>query len=275
MELIVKEMTLPQALEFNYEDLKSELAIKLNDYKTIVYTADSIKNAKADRSALNKLKKALNDERIRLEKEYMQPFNDFKAKVNELCRMIDEASGAVDKQIKEFEEAEKSKKRDEIVAIFDANMTDLPWLSPGMIWNEKWLNASFKLAQVEGDIKNWHTLIVDEIEVLGRLKEYSFEATEFYKKTLNLSEAIKYADGLVEMAEAKAKMEAQMAAEQPGPQENEQMEIPTQNFMPAPENPGNDSLELFEIGFRVRGTADQLQKLSHFMKASGIHFERI
>ena len=77
------------------------------------------------------------------------------------------------------------------------------------------------------------------------------------------------------MAEAKAKAEAQKAAEQPEPQENEQLEIPTQNFMPAPENPGNDSLELFEIGFRVRGTEDQLQKLSHFMKASGIHFERI
>ncbi len=272
MELIVKEMALPQTLEFNYEELKAEIAVKLNDYKTIVYTADKIKEAKADRSSLNKLEKALNDERLRLEKEYMEPFNDFKAKINEIIKMIKDTSSAIDRQVKEFEEAERSKKRDEIIAIFDANMTDFPWLSPGMIWNEKWLNASFKLAQVESDIKNWHTMITDEIEVLGRLREYSFEATEFFKKSLNLSEAIKYAEGLAEMAKAKAAMEAQMAAEQPKPQENEQMTFPTQNF---PETPENDSLELFEIGFRAKGTRDQLQQLSHFMKASGIHFERI
>ena len=84
MELKIAQVTLPEQIEFNYQELKNEITTKANEYANIVYTDDTIKEAKADKAALNKLKKALNDERIRQEKEYMKPFNDFKTKVNEL-----------------------------------------------------------------------------------------------------------------------------------------------------------------------------------------------
>ena len=51
--------------------MKQELTEKVSMYETLVYTDDQIKEAKADKAQLNKLKKALNDERIRIEKEYM------------------------------------------------------------------------------------------------------------------------------------------------------------------------------------------------------------
>ena len=82
MELKVAEVQLPEAILFNYDELKKELTEKVKTYETMAYTDDQIKDAKADRANLNKLKKALNDERIRREKEYMQPFNEFKAKQN-------------------------------------------------------------------------------------------------------------------------------------------------------------------------------------------------
>ena len=88
MEIKMNEMQLPEKISFNYEELKQELAAKVSMYETMIYTDDQIKEAKADKANLNKLKKALNDERIRLEKEYMVPFNDFKAKVNEIISII-------------------------------------------------------------------------------------------------------------------------------------------------------------------------------------------
>ena len=71
MELKVNEVAVPEQITFNYEELKQELTEKVSMYETLVYTDDQIKQAKADKANLNKLKKALNDERIRREREYI------------------------------------------------------------------------------------------------------------------------------------------------------------------------------------------------------------
>ena len=102
MELRVNEVTIPEKISFNYEELKAELTEKVAFYETLVYTDDQVKDAKADRATLNKLKKTLNDERIRREKEYMQPFNEFKAQVNEIIGIIDKPIAVIDKQVKEL-----------------------------------------------------------------------------------------------------------------------------------------------------------------------------
>ncbi len=47
----------------NYEELKSELSEQLQKYKNIVVTEDSIKEFKADKANLNRLKTALEDKR--------------------------------------------------------------------------------------------------------------------------------------------------------------------------------------------------------------------
>ena len=65
MEMKVNEVILPEQITWNYDELKAELAEKVQKYETMVYTEDQVKDAKADRANLNKLKKALNDERIR------------------------------------------------------------------------------------------------------------------------------------------------------------------------------------------------------------------
>lgn len=96
MELRVNEVQLPEQITFNYEELKEEIAGKVSHYETLVYTDDQIKEAKADRADLNKFKKALNDERIRREREYMQPFQDFKDKIDEIIAIIDKPIMLID-----------------------------------------------------------------------------------------------------------------------------------------------------------------------------------
>ena len=65
MELRVEPVTFPEVIQFNYEELKAEITSKVEMYKNLVYTgSDQIKDAKADRAALNKLIKAMSDETI-------------------------------------------------------------------------------------------------------------------------------------------------------------------------------------------------------------------
>ena len=96
MELRVEEYQLPEELKFNFEELKTELAEKVKKYELMAYTEEDLKSAKTDRANLNKLKKILNDERIRRQKEYMQPFEEFKAKIDEIIRIIDKPVVLID-----------------------------------------------------------------------------------------------------------------------------------------------------------------------------------
>ena len=58
----------------NFEELKQTLTQQLKVYENIVYTADGLKAAKADKAALNKLKKAIDSRRKEIKEIYMQPY---------------------------------------------------------------------------------------------------------------------------------------------------------------------------------------------------------
>lgn len=213
MELRVTPVQLPEAISFNYEELKTAIEEKASEYATSVYTEDQIKFAKTDRANLNKLKKALNEERIRQEREYMQPFNDFKTKVNELIGIIDKPVKLIDTQVKNFEEQQKMKKKDDILYFFEScNYPE--WISFEQIFNEKWLNSSVKMNVIEEEIKARLEQISNDLSTLLKLPEFAFEATEVYKNTLDLNKAISEGTRLSEIAKRKAEHEAAMKAQE-------------------------------------------------------------
>ena len=219
MEFKVNEYQLPDKLTFNYEELKCELQEKVSHYETLVYTDDQIKEAKADRASLNKLKAALNDERIRREKEYMIPFNDFKAKVNEIIGIIDKPISVIDRQVKEYEDKKKAEKLESVKKLWEETEKH-EGLTFEKVFDEKMLNASYNMAHVKqkfaDDIKRFER----DLETLANLPEFGFEATEVYKTTLDINKAISEAQRMsqiqkakAEQEKAKAELEAQMKAE--------------------------------------------------------------
>jgi hypothetical protein len=88
-----QESWLTEQILWNNEELKAAIAEKVKDYKTIAYTEDSLKDMKADRADLNKLKKAFEDERKRVKKICMEPYTKFEQQVKEITALIDEPIG--------------------------------------------------------------------------------------------------------------------------------------------------------------------------------------
>ncbi len=213
MQLTVKEVKLPQAIEFNYEELKAELAESIKHYETLVYTDEQIKTAKADRASLNKLKKALNDERIRLEKEYMQPFTEFKAKINELIAIIDKPVCLIDTQIKEYENSKQEEKQKEIEKLFE-EMPKPEWLEFARIYNSSWLNASVKMSTIEKEMTERIKIIEANYAELEKFPYFAFEACKHFRETLDFQGAIAVARKLKETEEEKKKAEEQRAKEE-------------------------------------------------------------
>ena len=201
MDIEVNGYQLPSEITFNFEELKNEITEKVKYYEVLTYTEEQMSEAKKDRAALNKLKKALNDERIRLEREYMKPFEGFKAQVKELCTLIDKPVALIDKQIKNAEEEKKELKKLEIGSYF--TVTPHPeWLKLTMIWNDRWLNASCKLQEVKDEMDMTIAMIEGNIKTLEDM-ECGYEAIDIYRRTLNFNQAITEGQRALELQKRK------------------------------------------------------------------------
>ncbi len=214
MELKVQPFKQPEQITFNYEELKGMLLEKASHYEAIVYDEKQIATAKEDRANLNKLKKALNDERIRREKEYMESFNVFKAQVNEIISIIDKPCAVIDSQIKAFEEKAKEEKLAAITEEWNVRLqaNKIPaGISFKCLFNEKWLNASVKMPAIKKELDQILERVESDLSVIKTLPYFAFEAEECYLDTLDLAKAVAEAHRLQAMAERKAKAEAEQA----------------------------------------------------------------
>lgn len=277
MELKINEVALPAPITFNYEELKSELLHKVSVYETMVYTEDQVKEAKADRAALNRLKKALNDERIRQEKEYMQPFNAFKAQIAELVKIIDNSVSVVDKQVKEFDEKKKAEKLDAILEYFGialaAKLPSVP-LNHRLVVDDKWLNASVSMKSIQESIDAKLDQVVKDLAVIDSLPSYAFEARECYVDTLDLAKAVSEAHRLQEQAEKKAAWEAE---QQKRKEEAAAAQIKPTQVMTNINDP-NDIENLPSrqwIGFQALLSADEAVRLGAWLRSNGIRYKAI
>ena len=275
MELRVEPYKAPEQIFFNYEELKTELLQKVSVYETMVYGEDQIKEAKADRANLNRMKKALNDERIRREKEYMEPFNQFKAQIAEIISIIDKPVAVIDRQVKAAEEQQKQEKLEKIREFFErVNLNEFVQFE--QILDQKWLNASVSMKSIEDAIIAKGNKIMEDLAVVRSLPSYAFEAEQAYLSSLDLAKAVSEAHGLQELAERKAAYEAEQA--------KKAEETITVHVKPVVQTPDGKDYPMGDIpvevparqwiGFQAFLSVDEAKALGQFMKDNGIKYKK-
>lgn len=262
MELKMSPYQLPEAISFNFEELKAGLLEKTKVYEAMVYTEEQITAAKADRANLNRLKKALNDERLKREREYMQPFMQFKAQVAEIISIIDRPVMVIDKQVKAFEDQKREAKQQQIMDYW-AEKEAPAWMQ---VIDIKWLNASVSMKSIKAEIDSIIEQREKDLAVIRALPAYAFEAEEQYKRIPDLAEAVKEAHRLSEIAERKAAYEAEQAKrkEEAAAQQPEEIKQ-----APAPES------KKYSLSFRCTLTVEQARELRDFFHSRNIPYEKI
>ena len=202
----IKEIT------WNHEEIKKEIAEKVQHYANLVYTDEQIKEAKADRAKLRKFVDALETKRKEIKKQCLAPYESFEKQMKEIVAIVNKPILMIDGQVKAFEESEREKKLEKIFEIYNnANFPD--WVQPNKVIDEKWLNASVKIATVEKELNDQLERITKDLTTLAQLPEFAFESTELYKDTLDLNQAIEEGRRLSEMMKrAKAAEEAKAKA---------------------------------------------------------------
>lgn len=281
MELKINEITIPEAIQFNYEELKQELTEKVGMYETMVYTDDQIKLAKSDKANLNKLKKVLNDERIRREKEYMKPFNEFKAQINEIIVIIDKPVAVIDKQVKAFDEKKKLEKLKSIKELFESISDKPEWLKLEQIFSDRWLMAGTSMRQIQDSMEGWFNEIKQSLDTLSNLADFAFEATEVYKSTLDINKALNEGKRLLEIQKRKEEQERLQKEAEERTKAKKQAEMISNEtgeavFNNAPDIKAQEPVEVAQwISFSAKLTVAQAVELREFFECRKIEFKAV
>lgn len=291
MELILKsaDVNIPQTIE-NIEALKTELAPKLEHYEKLVVTPDSIKAAKTDKANLNKLKKAIDEQRIAVKKQCMAVYEPLEAQCKELTVLIDAPIKAIDDQIKAFESGELDRKREELRQAF-ATLEAPDYVTIEDVINPKWANKTMSIAaltaemqervkQIKADEKVLEEQYKDDTEILYPARQ-KFRECKNLSQTLVVTAKIEYQRKMA-LWERQKELERQKQAEHTESVQNAP-QLPTQTsnevipptFTETHTAQSEQPEKIVSGRFEVRCTTSKLKALVAYMKQNGIEYHAI
>lgn len=273
MELKIKQSPdeFIKTIDFNYDEIKAEMADKVEMYKTIVYTDGQIKEAKADRAELNKMVKAMEDKRKEIKALCLAPYEKFEKQMKELVAVVNEPIAVIDEQIKAYEAQQKENKRAEIEAYY--NTLDFKGIALEQVFDNKWLNVTASMASIKDTLDKRAAEIAVDMKMLSELPEYSFEAVDVYKRTVDIRQAMAEVNRLTDVAKRKA--EAQKVEIVLPTLEVPKEDIPAQpqdNFIPDFDTITDNRATVI---FKVKASPDDIEKVEQFLSINKISFERV
>lgn len=285
MELVIyspKDDEFLTNINFNYDELKQELAVRLDKYRNLVYSEDSIKEAKADRATLNKFKNAIEERRKEIKKQCMAPYEEFEKKIKDIVAMIDEPILAIDGQIKEYDRIKKEEKQDAIKQFYTDKVADLKDLVPfDKVFNPRWLNATYKETDIQKEITDLFIKVEDDMKVISELQsEYELQIKDIYLREFDLTAALQEKKRLEEQSAKMAEYNRQQEERKRQAQES-QTEVTRPQSSIKPENkvvltPGVEPDDkMFMLDFRVWATTEQLRALKQFLVDNGIKYGKV
>jgi hypothetical protein len=188
-ELKVVDFKVLDQISFNYDELKQEISKQLSKYEGLIFDEKDIKEAKETRANLNRLKKQVNDKKIDVKKEFMKPYTEFENKIKDILEMIDKPCNQIDIQIKQFEQKTKDEKKNKIIDIFNDNIGELKQiLNIQRIWNDRWLNATYDIKDIELEILGVIDRAKTDLQIIENMKsEFEIQLKDKYISSLDLS----------------------------------------------------------------------------------------
>lgn len=267
-------------IKWNYGEVKQWVEDGLANYKGIVYTADTITQAKKDRANLNRLVDAIDTKRKEMKAHYLHPYEEFEAQAKELVAMVKTVSAEIDAQVKAYESHKKEEKQGKIKQMYEAMIGNLAGLVPyEKLHNPKWLNVTCSEASITEELGGKIDRIsagLASIDTLGLDDDLAGRVKSRFLQDYDLAGALAEKDRILHEREELERLKAAQVAAQPPKSVAEEYTPPRQEI-PAPAQVNNDSTDekIHTITFRIRVTDSQLRLLGEFMRTNGIRPERV
>jgi hypothetical protein len=189
---VVVEQT-PGVITTNFAELKLALKEQMQIYKELTVTEENKAERKKDISTLKKIQKAINDERIKQERKYMETFENYKNESKEMIEIINEPILLIDMQVKEMEEKARLSKISEITEYFNSIIgEDLEEFIPlHKVYDNRWENISISLNNAKKELLEKVENIRTQATLIRAMKsEKEVQALDTLYETLDVTKAI-------------------------------------------------------------------------------------
>lgn len=284
----------PQKIESNVGEVKVWLQSALTKYKTAVVSEDAISSAKADRATVNKVKKAIDDKRKLVKKQWNEPYVAWEKEVNELVALCDEAAKNLDVQIKSFETEAKEVKKAKLKSCLEgwaAGVGVEDYLPYDEVADPRWLNATFPMEEATGAIRKLIQVTAEDLRTIRDLhSDFETALLNKYKQTRDIRKVLAEEQSLRAVREREASRREFIPPQTLEPSEPNAIrsekteELKTEPITSAqPQNPVAEPVlklqskpaKTWTLKFAVTVTKEQMFALKNFFVSNGIHYEQL
>ena len=248
---------------WDFSAIKAELERHLSDYAGIVYTDDTIKDAKKDRTKLNKAKKAVEGARKAYRDKCLEPYEALVPQIRELTDLIEKCWKPINDTVKDYESRQKEIKEKEVRGYYDrisgsfGENADRIWQK---IFDPKWTNVTTAVAKYKEGIQIAVDSVTRDLEsIKGLGSPFRDTLTELYLETMSMDTVLQKNEELKEAADKAGLTTAEFPAAVPAAEEKP-VEIPKAN-------------EAEGTLLKVYASQPSLNQICDFMKAIGVTYE--
>jgi len=173
-------------LTYDLTPLKTQIESIKEQYKNWVVVEDDLKTAKDIVASINKVAKAISDERIVVVREIKEPITKFEDEIKTMTVDLKQLSESIKSQLETYEEKRKELKKQEILSLpeFDSEY---------MTFDEKWLNKTCSIQDVKNDLECQKMSFNKNKGILLSVISDTIEVSKYvehFKKTLDLEATI-------------------------------------------------------------------------------------
>jgi len=213
MNFKVEELHKPILIRGNWDEMQEAISNMMQAYAGLEVTEENIPERKKDVATLRKMKKAIDDKRKSVKKDYETPLKRFEGRCKELTGIIDAEIERINNDLSAYEAKRRAEKRVVIRALYDEHIDGFAEFLPlDSIYDEKWENKTCSEKEIISDIQSEKLRVKQDLQTIQiAAGEFADECLEWYKKCgCNLPAAMQR---LEDLKSAKDRAEAVLRAE--------------------------------------------------------------
>ena len=250
---------------WDFPTLKAELQAYLSNYESLVYTDDTIKDAKKDRTTLNKAKKVVEDARKAYKARCLEPYEAIEPQIRELTGLIEERRQQIDVTIKEYVNRQKEIKEKDVRGYYDRVSGNLG-ADAGRLYQKlfdpRWTNVSTNAAKYKEEIQIAVASAARDMESIRNLgSPFTDTLKEVYLETLSMDAVLQKNEELQEAARMAGLTNA--AAGNDGA-------VSAPSATPSVKSAADEAEGTL---VRIHASQARLNQICDFMKATGVSYE--
>jgi biotin-(acetyl-CoA carboxylase) ligase len=176
----------------SYHELKNQATELADQIRTVEVNEDNVKLSKKLLAEVNKRVKTLEDRRIAIKKEMLEPYQTFEDQVKEIVGIVKDADQFVRGQVKDLEEQERLQKETELRSLWDKRIEHYSFKDfvPFLDFAEpRHLNKSTTIQAVEKEMVQFLEKVESDMKVIYALQDVD-DHINAYLNTYDLGQAM-------------------------------------------------------------------------------------